>query len=135
MSGRRVARMCGVAVLWLAGTAVLAHPPPDTYAEQDFSRVDKIDTHVHLYGELPVFLARAKADAFRVLTINVNYADFPPLPEQLASAIALRRANPGRVAFAATFDAQGSDRPEWLDRKSTRLNSSHIEPSRMPSSA
>ena len=95
MSGRRMTRMCGVAVLWLAGTAALAQPPPDTYAEQDFSRVDKIDTHVHLYGELPMFLARAKADAFRVLTINVNYADFPPLPEQLASAIAFGAQIPG----------------------------------------
>jgi len=122
MSGRRMTRICGVAALWLAGTAALAHPPPVTYAEQDFSRVDKIDTHVHLYGELPMFLARAKADAFRVLTINVNYADFPPLPEQLASAIALRRANPGRVAFAATFDAQGSDRPEWLANTRQQLD-------------
>ena len=27
------------------------------YAESDFPRVEKIDTHVHLYGELPVFMA------------------------------------------------------------------------------
>ena len=95
------------------GVVALARPPA-TYSEQDFLDIDKIDAHVHLYGELPVFLQRMKADGFRVLTINVNYADFPPLPEQLASAVALRSASPERVAFAATFDAQGSDRPGWL---------------------
>jgi len=121
MKRRRIARSCGVFVMSLVGAAALAQSP-DTYAERDFSRVDKIDTHVHLYGELPIFLARAKSDAFRVLTINVNYADFPPLPEQLASAIALRRANPTRVAFAATFDAEGSDRPEWLANTRKQLD-------------
>ena len=32
-----------------------------------------------------------ESDGFRVLTINVNYRDFPPLAEQLRSAVALRR--------------------------------------------
>jgi predicted TIM-barrel fold metal-dependent hydrolase len=99
--------------LWTAAAAVFARPPA-TYSEGDFPRVDKVDMHVHLYGELPVFVSRAKADGFHVLTINVNYTDFPPLSEQLASAIALRRAYPGQVAFAATFDAADSERPEWL---------------------
>ena len=37
----------------------------------------------------------------------------------------------GRIVVAATGQIYGSD----LDRKSTRLNSSHIQKSRMPSSA
>jgi predicted TIM-barrel fold metal-dependent hydrolase len=106
----------------LAWALAFAKPTPATYSEQDFSRVDKIDMHVHLHGEMPAFIARAKADGFRLLTINVNYADFPPLPEQLASAIALRRAYPDRVAFAATFNAEGSDRPDWRDRTQRDLD-------------
>jgi len=110
--------ICALSTL---GAVALAKRPA-TYAEADFPRIDKIDAHVHLYGELPVFLERVKADGFRVLTINVNYADFPPLPEQLASAVALRNASPERVAFAATFDAEGSDRPEWLGRTQAQLD-------------
>ena len=34
----------------------------------------------------------------------------------------LRRAYPERVAFAATFDAQGSDRPEWLAKTRQQLD-------------
>jgi predicted TIM-barrel fold metal-dependent hydrolase len=118
-------RRPGVAIAGLLVAFVLSaatRADPDHYADSDFDRVAKIDTHVHLYGEVPVFLARAKADGFRLLTISVNYADFPPLAEQLRSAVALRKAYPSEVAFAATFDANGSDRPEWAARTLTQLD-------------
>lgn len=86
----------------------------DRYADEDFQRIDKIDAHVHLHGPLPVFIARARADNFRLLTINVNYSDFPALSEQLRQALELRQAHPETVAFAATFDASGSESPDWL---------------------
>ena len=93
------------------------------YAERDFARVEKIDTHVHLYGDLPLLMRRAREDNFRLLTINVNYADFPPLARQFRDAMALRRAYPDRVAFAATFDASGSNEPGWLERTRRELQS------------
>ena len=40
-----------------------------------------------------------------------------------------------RILSTIAFDDQGELRPLPLDRKSTRLNSSHIQKSRMPSSA
>jgi hypothetical protein len=52
-------------------------------------------------------MSRAAMDNFRLLTINVKYSDFPPLPEQHRDALALRSAYPDRVAFATTFDAAG----------------------------
>ncbi len=103
----------------LSGGALADDSAP--YAESDFPSVEKIDTHVHLYGELPMFMERAKADHFRVLTINVNYRDFPPMPQQLKDAVALRRAYPDRVAFAATFDATESNEPGWLARTQRHL--------------
>jgi len=113
----------GVLLLCLAAAAVAsAGSPAERYSEEDFRNVDKIDAHVHLAGELPVFMARAETDGFRLLTINVNYADFPPLADQLRDAVALRRAYPTRLAFAATFDATGSDRPEWLARTQQQLD-------------
>ena len=112
----------GFGVLLVAFVApVTAAPESERYAESDFSRVEKIDTHVHLHGNVPVFVERARADGFRVLTINVNYADYPPLPEQLRTAVELRKAYPSRIAFAATFDGAGSERPEWLARTRRQL--------------
>ena len=34
-------------------TGVSSGAEPATYAETDFARVEKIDTHVHLHGSLP----------------------------------------------------------------------------------
>lgn len=95
----------------VATASTRAELPP--YQEAGFAKVEKIDTHVHLHGTLPTFMSRAASDNFRLLTINVNYSDFPPLPQQHRDALALRTAYPDRVAFATTFDAAGSDRPGW----------------------
>jgi predicted TIM-barrel fold metal-dependent hydrolase len=106
-----VRRIALVTVGLLAGALAHAEQPP--YQESDFANVEKIDTHVHLHGTLPTLMSRAATDNFRVLTINVNYGDFPPLVVQQRDAMALRAAYPDRVAFATTFDAAGSDRPGW----------------------
>ena len=68
-----------------------------------------------------------EADAFRVLTINVNYRDFPPIAVQQRDAAALARAHPDRIAFAATFDAAGSDKPGWLAEVERGLDAAFAE--------
>ncbi|MET0536075.1 MAG: amidohydrolase family protein [Steroidobacter sp.] len=95
----------------IAGVAAAAGVA--TYGEGDFSRVDKIDTHVHLHGALPEFMKRAQTDRFRLLTINVNYSTFPPLIQQRADALALTRQYSDLVSFVATFDAAHSKQPQW----------------------
>ena len=107
-------------LLWVVCLAAQAAPP--VYRDADFARVDKIDIHMHLHGALPGFMARARDDGFRILTINVNYADFPPLDLQLRDAVALRKAYPDRLAFAATFDAKASEDPGWLPRTLRQLD-------------
>jgi predicted TIM-barrel fold metal-dependent hydrolase len=120
-----VIRASAAAALALSAAAVLAEAPG--YADSDFPSVEKIDVHVHLYGDMPAFAARAEADNFRVLTINVNYRDFPPIAVQQHDAAALARAFPERIAFAATFDAAGSDRPGWLAGVERGLESAFAE--------
>jgi predicted TIM-barrel fold metal-dependent hydrolase len=111
---------------WVLASLVIAasgmcFAASSTYSVEDFARVEKIDTHVHLHGELPIFMSRAEADKFRLLTINVNYGDFPAVEKQLEEAVALRRAYPGRVEFAGTFDASGSQDPAWLERAQSQV--------------
>lgn len=83
------------------------------YAGEDFRRVDKIDAHVHIHGEAARFMAQAIRDRFRILTINVDYPDFPSLPEQQRAAISLKQRYPGRVAFAAAFSVQDFASANW----------------------
>ena len=83
------------------------------YTLEDFPHVEKIDAHVHVHGVAGRFMAQAIADNFRILTINVDYPDFPPIAEQLRDAISLRQRYPGRVAFATTFSVADFGSPGW----------------------
>jgi predicted TIM-barrel fold metal-dependent hydrolase len=114
-------RVIAVASVCWMGLAVAAEP--STYTDDDFARVEKIDTHVHLHGSLPTFMKQARTDDFRLLTVNVNYSVFPPLSQQRADALALKSEYPDRVAFAATFDATNSQRPGWAAQTERELQS------------
>jgi hypothetical protein len=91
------------------------------YALQDFASVEKIDAHVHLHGMAQAFMEQARRDGVRVLTINVDYPDFPPLYVQQRDASNLKARYPGQVAFATTFSVAGFGTPEWLERTQLRL--------------
>src|SRR6266516_912327 len=57
------------------------------YSLADFNRAEKIDAHVHVHGQAAAFMAQAIRDNFSILTINVDYPDFPPIPEQQRAAV------------------------------------------------
>ncbi|WP_255511724.1 hypothetical protein [Mitsuaria sp. TWR114] len=80
----------------------------DRYTMADFAKVPKIDAHVHLHNADPAFVDAARRLGFRVLTINVDYPDFPPLDEQQRVAVALRQARPAAVAWAVSFSSDTS---------------------------
>jgi hypothetical protein len=86
------------------------------YTVEDFPRVGKIDAHVHLHGPADAYMAQARRDEFRVLVINVDYPDFPPIAEQQADAVSLLQRYPARVAFAATFSVEGFASAGWAER-------------------
>lgn len=83
------------------------------YAAGDFARVPKIDAHVHIHGPADRFMTQAIADDFRILAINVDYPDFPPIAEQERDAVSLRARYPERVAFAGTFSVENFHSPDW----------------------
>jgi len=79
----------------------------------DFAALDKIDAHVHINSSGSALIDQAAADRFRLLTINVDYPDFPPIAEQSRIAQALSSAHPALLVWAATFSMQGWDDPNW----------------------
>jgi predicted TIM-barrel fold metal-dependent hydrolase len=103
----------------LSATTAIAATEPSTsntsryYSLDDFERVEKIDAHVHLHGTAERFMQQAVRDNFRVLTINVDYPDFPPIADQERTAVSLRQRYPGRVAFAGTFSVENFGTPSW----------------------
>lgn len=87
--------------------------PAQYYGRADFRRIEKIDAHMHVHGRADRLIAQAIRDHVHILTINVDYGDFPPVPEQLRAASSLRRRYPGRVAFAGTFTVADFNTPAW----------------------
>ncbi|MBW8844795.1 MAG: amidohydrolase family protein [Burkholderiales bacterium] len=93
-----------------------------SYTMADYGRVVKIDAHLHLHNPAPAFMAAAKRQNFKVLTINVDYPDFPPLDDQQRVAIELKKQFPQDVAWAASFPVVGSDQPGWLPATRQRID-------------
>jgi predicted TIM-barrel fold metal-dependent hydrolase len=100
------------AALALAGP-VLAEP---TYSEADFVRVAKFDAHVHANVADGRFLGIARKDGFELLSINVDYPDFPPLALQAQTARTLQTRDPQRFHYATTFSMKGFGTPGWTER-------------------
>jgi predicted TIM-barrel fold metal-dependent hydrolase len=101
---------CGIGIAGADSDAVARY-----YTRADFRRVAKIDAHMHIHGTADRFMAQAIHDNFRILTINVDYPDFPPIAEQERAAVSLRQRYRGRVAFAATFSVQNFADPGWAE--------------------
>lgn len=93
------------------------------YTMQDFGKVKKIDIHVHVNADNSAFLEQAQADNFRILTINVDYPDFPPIEVQQKIAISLKKMYPDRIAYASTFHMDGWDSPDWQQKIIDHLDS------------
>ncbi len=110
---RSVRRWTAAALLAALAALPAAGRAQASYTMDDFARVEKIDAHVHLHGPADRFMAQAISDRVRVLTINVDYPDFPPIDVQQRDAVSLRGRYPGRVAFAATFSVANFADPAW----------------------
>lgn len=93
----------------------------DSYSMSDFTRVRKYDAHVHSNSPDPAFLEQARADGFELLSINVDYPDFPSLALQHAAALTLAAKDPRHFHWATTFSMKGFGTPGWADRVKAKL--------------
>jgi hypothetical protein len=115
-----VIRQSLVALAFTIGSLTIAYadcaPQQDCYRTSDFALVQKIDVHVHLNRSAPALVRLARQDRMQLLTINVDYPDFPPLPDQKQIARSTRKLDPGVVAYATTFSVKGIEGSGWLDK-------------------
>jgi len=115
----------------LLGGAPAAHAQSDAkrantadapYAMADFAKVRKYDAHVHANRADRAFLEQARADNFELLSINVDYPDFPSIERQHRDALLLAKADPARFHWAATFSMRGYATPGWHERVEAGLD-------------
>ena len=111
---------CRVFIASLTLTAIVGRtiaaqpePAPAHYTAADFAHVRKFDSHVHANTEDHHFLDVAARDGFELLSINVDYPDFPTLDKQAHAAHTLQAADPKRFHYLTTFSMKGFAGPTW----------------------
>ena len=114
----------------LSSLAAFAEPQPAKavlnplgyYGIEDFSSVRKFDAHVHVNASASAFLEVARADNFELLSINVDYPDFPSLALQEAVAVQAAALDPDRFHFATTFSMHGWEAEGWTTATNLQLD-------------
>jgi len=122
--------LAGLVTGALAFSVVAATPSPsapdaaaaDSYSMADFPRVRKYDAHVHANNLDAAFLEQARADGFELMSINVDYPDFPSLAKQHAAALALAAKDPQHFHWATTFSMKGFGTPGWSEKVDAKLS-------------
>ncbi|TPG38324.1 amidohydrolase [Sphingomonas koreensis] len=113
------ALLSGIALVVLPVGAARAQ---DSYSEADFARVAKFDAHVHDNVDRDAFLDIARKDNFELLSINVDYPDFPPLPLQAEAALRHHGEDAQRFHFATAFSMKGFGEPGWTERTNAAID-------------
>lgn len=94
------------------------------YTMEDYSRIEKIDTHIHLNAENPVLAELAKADNFRLLDVSVDVPSYPSVEEQERLSLAQIQQNPDRVKYITAFTLNELDSTGWSDKIISQLTKS-----------
>lgn len=109
-------RLAKISLLALAAALVVGAAPADHYGEGDFLSVRKFDAHFHANVLDPDALAAARRDNVEILSINVDYPDFPALPVQADVARRMLALDPVHFQYATTLSMQGFGTPGWAKR-------------------
>ncbi|HEY0704656.1 MAG TPA: amidohydrolase family protein [Candidatus Acidoferrales bacterium] len=89
-----------------SSAATLSNADSPEYGLRDFSALQPIDTHVHVFKTDPVFIALLERLHLHVLDIEVadNQRIFGDLKAEMALAEKFTNANPDHASLCVTFD-------------------------------
>jgi len=94
------------------------------YTLEDFSKVPKIDVHVHINTADNALVEQAEKDNFILLTINVEVPDYPTIDQQLDYALDQKESLPERVYFLSTFETKTLEDENWHNQAIASLQAS-----------
>ncbi|MES3019269.1 MAG: amidohydrolase family protein [Bacteroidota bacterium] len=83
------------------------------YTLDDFDKVEKYDTHVHIGVEDSTFIKQAEKDNFRLLTVNVYSGPSSNIKNKQEIALKLIEKYPDRIAYLTAFSLEGWGASDW----------------------
>jgi predicted TIM-barrel fold metal-dependent hydrolase len=104
--------------------AVFAGCDDDYYSTNDFGKIVKIDSHIHIGSDDGAFEDQALSDNFLLITLNVDHSDSATIREQYNFAVSSSKKHQGKVFFAPTFlfDTAGWGTEAWSARVISQLD-------------
>ena len=85
------------------------------YSMDDFAKVEKIDSHYHIYSSENNSIEQAQNDNFKLLAINTYSEDCKRVADVQKQSSELLKKNPADFAYTATFCLEGWDDSTWVD--------------------
>ena len=79
---------------------------------------------MHLNAEDPALTEQAKADNFKLLTVNVDVSDYPSVEDQERYALHQIKQSPDDVDYLTAFTLENWDSTGWVDKVIARLKRS-----------
>lgn len=94
------------------------------YTTDDFQRIAKFDSHIHLNTEDTTFIMQAKRDNFRFLVIVDDRPFGITMADQEKIVRKQLKAFPETIAYATTFSVNRFNTPGWQDETLAYLKNS-----------
>lgn len=83
------------------------------YSMENFTSVEKIDAHFHIYSSESISMEQAEKDNFKLLSINTHSGNCERVVEAHQWLKSLNAKYPSDFEFTATFCLDGWDEPGW----------------------
>ncbi len=104
------------------------NPEEQYYTLEDYQKVKKIDTHVHIMTENDHFVKSAKANNFQLITIVVDSRNtWEWVKERYHYSKVQMNNHPETVQFATSISMEGWDDEDWLEKSMQWMDSSFSE--------
>ena len=84
------------------------------YSIDDFTRVEKIDAHYHIYTAENNTMEQAQKDNFKILAINTYSDNCERVAEIQKTSSEMKKKYPADFAFTTTFCLDGWDDSTWV---------------------
>ena len=97
---------------------------PEYYTVDDFQRVEKFDSHIHLNTEDTTFIRQAQRDNFRFLVIVDDRPFGITMEDQQKIVRKQLKAFPEQISYATTFSVTNFHKPGWQDETLAYLKES-----------
>ncbi|MHA4807991.1 amidohydrolase family protein [Flavitalea flava] len=94
------------------------------YTLSDFDKVEKFDVHVHVNTYKPFFITGSQKDNFKLVDLNVNAPDYPPLEQQRQYTTKHLHSFPERFSWSTSFTINRWDSADWQSQTLSYLKES-----------